>query len=186
MTDVYASPFFKARPGSTHGYDVTDPAMLNPELGGRAGFDALSEELRRRDMGLVLDVVPNHMAMSSENPWWMDVLEHGPSSRYSSFFDIDWQAPALDGRILVPILGRPYGEALESGELTLGLEDGAMFVRSFEHRLPVDPRAYGRVDPNGEYERALDRFVRSVLASSNRGSAGTSWSSRASWRGTAP
>lgn len=143
--DVYASPILTARHGSTHGYDVADPTALNPELGGRAGFRRLVAALREHGMGLLLDLVPNHMAMGSENPWWMDVLEHGRASRFAGFFDVDWEAPGLEGKVLVPVLGAPYGDVLDRGELRLSLEDGGLFVRYYDHRLPLDPATYGRV-----------------------------------------
>jgi (1->4)-alpha-D-glucan 1-alpha-D-glucosylmutase len=144
ISDLYASPLLKARAGSTHGYDVTDPTTLNPELGTREEFDALTDALRERGMGLLLDIVPNHMAMSSQNPWWMDVLEHGRSSPYSVFFAIDWEAPRLEGKVLVPILGSAYGEVLDRGEIRLDFEPGSgtLSLAYFEHCLPVDPRSY--------------------------------------------
>jgi (1->4)-alpha-D-glucan 1-alpha-D-glucosylmutase len=174
ITDLYASPLLRARSGSTHGYDVTDPTNLNPELGTPEEFDALSEELRRRGMGLLLDIVPNHMAMGTENPWWMDVLEHGRASAYAGFFDIDWWAPGLEGRVLVPVLGRPYGEALDRGELSLVLDDGGLFVRYFDDRFPLDPKTIGPVLDDAHTDlrerlgsqhravRSLRRLVRDV------------------------
>jgi (1->4)-alpha-D-glucan 1-alpha-D-glucosylmutase len=170
--DLYASPLLAARSGSEHGYDVTDPTRLNPELGPPEEFEALVEELHRHGMGLLLDIVPNHMAMSSENPWWMDVLENGQSSPYASFFDIDWSAPALEGKVLVPVLGAPYGEILEKGELSLALKPEGIFVRYHDHRFPIDPRSYGplleyRLDrleeELGQSHRAM-RAVHSLLA----------------------
>jgi (1->4)-alpha-D-glucan 1-alpha-D-glucosylmutase len=120
ITDVYASPVFVARKGSTHGYDVTDPTRLNPELGAWEDFEALCQALKKRGMGLLLDIVPNHMAASPDNLRWMDVLENGVSSQYARCFDIDWQSPAGDvpeNKVLLPILGAPYQEALQSGKL---------------------------------------------------------------------
>src|SRR5215813_15133555 len=113
ITDLYASPILKARAGSTHGYDVTDPTQINPEIGTPEEFDQLCRALKDRGMGLLLDIVPNHMAASLENPWWFDVLEKGETSRYSEFFDVD----RTSKKILLPILGRPYGEVLENQEL---------------------------------------------------------------------
>src|SRR5215472_12334532 len=116
VTDIYASPLLQARRGSPHGYDVTDPSHLNVELGTGEEFDALVHDLRERDMGLLLDIVPNHMAASSENPWWMDVLEEGPKSPFSPHFDIDWHPPnrSLENRVLLPVLGKPYAQVLEN------------------------------------------------------------------------
>src|SRR5437762_11142485 len=126
ITDIYASPILRARKGSTHGYDVVDAAALNPELGSDDDFDALHNELRRHDLGFLLDVVPNHMAASPENAWWMSVLENGPHSRFLHYFDIDWNPVTTRGqtvnKVLLPILGKPYGEALESHEIQLGFD----------------------------------------------------------------
>src|SRR5437879_10555285 len=121
ISDTYLSPILGSRKGSGHGYDVTDPTRINPELGSEEDFANFQNELQKRGMGLVLDIVPNHMAASMENAWWMDVLENGAQSAYAAFFDIDWHPsdPGLAGRILLPVLGAPFGEALESGELKL-------------------------------------------------------------------
>jgi (1->4)-alpha-D-glucan 1-alpha-D-glucosylmutase len=139
VSHVYLSPVLAARPGSTHGYDVVDPTRLNPELGTPEEFDALCVTLRGRGMGVVLDIVPNHMAAAQENPWWMDVLKHGPSSRFARVFDIDWAAQ--EGKVLLPILGGPFGEVLERGELRLDVEAGEVVVRYFEHVLPLAPQS---------------------------------------------
>src|SRR5688500_3791551 len=123
VTDCYASPYLKARPGSTHGYDVIDHSSLNPELGNDADYDAWVESMRERGMGHVLDTVPNHMGVATnDNAWWNDVLEHGPRSKYARHFDIAWDAsprPEARGKVLLPVLGGPYGEVLEKGELKL-------------------------------------------------------------------
>jgi (1->4)-alpha-D-glucan 1-alpha-D-glucosylmutase len=146
ITDIYASPIFKARRGSTHGYDVTDPTRLNPELGTEAEFEALAQELKRHGMGLLLDIVPNHMTASSENQWWVDVLENGSSSRYASYFDIDWHpdptSEVAANTVLLPILGGPYRSVLENRELILGLDEEGFFVRYRGVRLPLDPKSY--------------------------------------------
>jgi (1->4)-alpha-D-glucan 1-alpha-D-glucosylmutase len=143
VSHVYASPYWRARPGSGHGYDVCDPTAINPELGGDAGHAALVAALRQVGLSHILDVVPNHMSATSFNPWWMDVLENGPSSPYSGFFDVDW-VPVKDElahKVLLPILGQQYGEVLESGQLMLVHSDGGFFVRYFEHTLPLGPRS---------------------------------------------
>ena len=145
ITHLYASPLLKARTGSTHGYDMTDPTRLDPELGTRGDFEDLVEALHRHDMGLILDVVPNHMAMSGENPWWVDVLENGQASRFAAFFDIDWTAPTLEGKVLLPILGAPYAEVLERGELTASLEPGGLVLRYHDQTFPVGPKSYPTV-----------------------------------------
>ena len=133
ITDVYASPILKARSGSTHGYDVTDPTQLNPEIGTPEEFDQLCHALQERGMGLLLDIVPNHMAASLENPWWFDVLEKGEDSAYAQFFDVNWESK----KVLLPILGRPYGEALENHELQIRMVDGRPVVQYYEQRLPI-------------------------------------------------
>jgi (1->4)-alpha-D-glucan 1-alpha-D-glucosylmutase len=161
ITDVYASPLLQAKRGSPHGYDVTDPSHLNPELGTDQEFDAFVTELHNHDMGLLLDIVPNHMSASSENPWWMDVLENGPRSPFASHFDIDWNPPsrALENRVLLPILGKPYAEVLESGELVLTYEGGSFFIGYFDFKLPVATRSYRQI-----LEHRVDRLQRSLGA----------------------
>ena len=140
ITDVYSSPIFKARPASSHCYDITDPRLLNPELGTEGEFDALINTLRTHGMGLMLDIVPNHMSTSPENPFLMDLLENGRFSPYANFFDIDWNPPCakLRNRILLPILGTPYPEALQNGELILSLEKGGLSLNYFGRQLPID------------------------------------------------
>jgi (1->4)-alpha-D-glucan 1-alpha-D-glucosylmutase len=160
ITDCYASPYLKARPGSQHGYDVTDHNQLNPELGTAEDYDAWTSAMQARGMGQVLDVVPNHMAATDQNRWWNDVLENGPASPYSGFFDISWSASprtGLQGRILVPVLGEPYGKVLESQGLRLGYADGAFSVHYFDHRFPVSPDSYGLIleQPLPELQGAL-------------------------------
>jgi len=147
ITEIYASPILTSRRGSGHGYDVTNPNRLDPDLGTERDFDEFLGELEKRGMGLLLDIVPNHMAASSENPWWMDVLENGPDSTFSSYFDIDWHPPArhLDNKILLPILGRPFGEALDSGEFKLKFHDGKFSIEYFESSFPLAPRTYRSV-----------------------------------------
>jgi len=147
VSELYASPFFKARPGSMHGYDLVDHNTLNPEVGTREHFDALSLALSERGLGLLLDFVPNHMGIGSDNAWWMDVLENGPSSLYAEAFDIDW-APLkseLRNKVLLPILGNHYGQVLDAGELRIDYEQGAFFLRYYETTLPVNPRMYPRI-----------------------------------------
>jgi (1->4)-alpha-D-glucan 1-alpha-D-glucosylmutase len=144
ITELYTSPFLKARPGSPHGYDVTDHTVLNPEIGNDEDLAALSAELKRHKMGLIIDVVPNHMGIDDEsNRWWWDVLENGPSSPYTKFFDIDWTPPKEDlaNKVLLPILGDQYGKVLENGEIHLLYEAGAFFITYYERRFPVSPRS---------------------------------------------
>jgi (1->4)-alpha-D-glucan 1-alpha-D-glucosylmutase len=145
ISDVYTSPILRARAGSTHGYDITDHSMLNPELGGETEFNQLSNALRRERMGLILDIVPNHMGIGDpSNVWWMDVLENGPSSAFARCFDIDWEPvnPDLDNKVLLPILEDQYGQVLEKAKLKLSYDNGAFFLNYYALRLPVAPDTY--------------------------------------------
>jgi (1->4)-alpha-D-glucan 1-alpha-D-glucosylmutase len=164
ISHIYASPIMTARLGSPHGYDVVDPTRVNPELGGEAELRRLVEELRRHELGLIVDIVPNHMAVGSSNRWWMDVLARGRESRYAKYFAIDWNPPNSDlrGKLLLPVLGRPYGEALDSGEITLtrGDDASAFIVRYFDHVFPIAAgdiaadTALGDFDPAASQGRA--------------------------------
>ena len=150
ISHLYASPFLQARAGSTHGYDVVDPNTFNPELGGEPAFRRLAEALAQADMGLILDFVPNHMGINyADNPWWLDVLEWGPQSAHAAAFDIDWQAHVYRGagRVLLPILAEPYGEALDRGEIKLRYDaaTGSFSAWYYEHRLPIRPGQYGLI-----------------------------------------
>jgi len=141
ITTLYASPLFSSRTGSVHGYDVTDPTRLNPEIGTTADMERLAAGLASRKMGLILDIVPNHMAAHFENPWWRDLLENGESSPYAMVFDVDWYPPqrALEHRISLPILGLPYERSLTNRELSLVYEKSGFAVRYFTNSLPVEP-----------------------------------------------
>ena len=122
VSHVYLSPIFKARPGSVHGYDITDHNELNPELGTETEYGSMVETLRRERLGRILDFVPNHMGVwGADNPWWLDVLEWGPQSEYAGWFDIDW--PAQQGKLLAPVLGAQYGEELRGGRLRLQIRN---------------------------------------------------------------
>jgi len=145
ISHLYSSPIMVARPGSTHGYDTIDHRSVNPELGGETGLARLVDALRAHDMHLMVDIVPNHMASDLLNPWWSDVLTWGPLSHYANYFDIDWTSendPTLEGKVLLPVLGCLYGEALENGELGLVFEDGRFLVSYFENRFPICPTTY--------------------------------------------
>jgi len=148
ITDLYSSPRYKARRGSSHGYDIANPLRVNSELGTEEDFDEMAEKLRHYGMGLVLDTVPNHMAASYENPWWTDVLENGQASAYASYFDINWHPATTkaaflqENRVLFPVLGDLYGNVLVNGQFTLKIEDTGMYVRYFDTRLPLDPKSY--------------------------------------------
>jgi len=146
VSDLYASPLLQAREGSEHGYDVTDPRRLDPEVGDRGDFAALSATLKARGMGLLLDIVPNHMAASPENPWWRDVLRWGQHSKHANKFDIDWEAGREpgepSGKLVLPILGTPLKEVLANGELTLALGPDGFEIHYHNRYLPVCPNSY--------------------------------------------
>ena len=148
ITDVYISPFFETASGSSHGYDVSDHHRVRAELGGEPAFARFATALRRRGLGLIVDVVPNHMGIAhARNEWWRDVLENGPSSPYASFFDIDWRPvkAELADKVLLPILGDQYGNVLESGQLCLQFTDGLLELHYYETRLPLTPQSTSRV-----------------------------------------
>lgn len=141
ISHIYASPILAARPGSMHGYDVIDPTRINPDIGGEREYCRFVEVLRRHELGMIVDIVPNHMAIGNGNAWWMDVLIKGQDSGYAKYFDIDWSPPnaALRGKILLPVLSRPYGETLAAGEITLARdrERGAFVICYCDQVFPV-------------------------------------------------
>lgn len=154
VSHVYASPYLKARPGSSHGYDIVAHDALNPEIGDAAAFDRFCRGLAARGMGQILDFVPNHMGIGKgENAWWLDVLEWGPDSRYAAWFDIEWapRQPWLRGKVLLPVLGDAYGAVLERGELALRFdaEAGGFGVAYFDRSFPISPRHYGEIIRRG-------------------------------------
>jgi len=145
VSHLYASPILQARPGSTHGYDIVNHAAINPELGGEAAFTRLSEALQAHGLGLILDIVPNHMGVGgSDNAWWLSTLEWGELSPAAKYFDIDWGRLGAGGKIIVPFLGDRYGDALEKGDLKLSFDEreGSFSVWHYEHRFPVCPLQY--------------------------------------------
>ncbi len=142
ISHLYCSPYLEARPGSTHGYDVVDQRRVNDELGGGAAHERLVTALADHGMGHILDVVPNHMAVTHRaNRWWWDVLRNGPKSHYADYFDIDWDPPESKHRrvVLIPVLGDHYGKVLEAGDLRLERDGDEVMVRYYEHVLPVTP-----------------------------------------------
>jgi (1->4)-alpha-D-glucan 1-alpha-D-glucosylmutase len=150
VSHLYASPFLKARPGSTHGYDIVEHDKLNPELGGEEAFLRLSDALKQHGLGLILDFVPNHMGVGhADNPWWLDVLEWGQKSPHAASFDIDWDGLPYRRHpgVLLPILGRPYGDALQAGEIELKYDaaSGSFAFWYFENKLPVNPQRYSEM-----------------------------------------
>ncbi|MFH2212580.1 MAG: malto-oligosyltrehalose synthase [Pseudomonadota bacterium] len=150
VSHCYASPYLKARPGSTHGYDIVDHAALNPEIGTTQEYEDFVAALKGNGLGQIIDVVPNHMGvMGADNAWWLDVLENGPASAFGAFFDIDWEPlnAALCGKVLLPLLGDHYGAVLNRGELRLDYDAvrGEFSIFYYQHRLPVDPASYPRI-----------------------------------------
>ncbi|MCC5883175.1 MAG: malto-oligosyltrehalose synthase [Halomonas sp.] len=161
ISHVYASPLQVSRSDSPHGYDGIDPTRIDPELGGEEALERLVYRLSSHDMGLILDIVPNHVAVGgSQNPWWQDVLAWGQQSPFAGFFDIDWHVPdpTLAGKVLLPFLGGPYADALQGGELALRheAETTRFQVVYHEHRYPIDPRRYGDILRLAEHETLWD------------------------------
>ena len=139
ISDLYLSPLLQARPGSTHGYDVTDPSRLNADIGTEEDFQTLVRELQQRGLGLLLDIVPNHMSATEANPWWRDVMEHGPASEYEGHFDIDWESetPGETGRLLLPFLGHDLHECVGNHQLQLTFDHDELELGYFDRRLPI-------------------------------------------------
>jgi (1->4)-alpha-D-glucan 1-alpha-D-glucosylmutase len=164
ISDCYVSPLFEARPGSMHGYDVTRHDRINPELGGEQGFAGFSGALREADMGLLLDIVPNHMSVGNDSVWWQDVLENGRTSEYAEFFDIDWDPLKDDmrGKLLLPILGDQYGNELENGRIQIAIENGVGKVKYYDHTMPMAPRSLPLIFPEEQMEE-LPENLREML-----------------------
>ncbi|HEY9862164.1 MAG TPA: malto-oligosyltrehalose synthase [Candidatus Obscuribacterales bacterium] len=161
ISDLYASPIFKARAGSSHGYDVVDPSQLNPELGPTEAFETLVQELQQHNMGWLQDIVPNHMAYDSENHYLMDVLENGPTSEYVEYFDIAWNFPFDENkdRILTPLLGDFYGRCLENGQIQLDYDETGLSVNYYSLKIPLKLESYAQFITHnlGQLTRALGR-----------------------------
>ncbi|CAI8789944.1 (1-_4)-alpha-D-glucan 1-alpha-D-glucosylmutase [Pseudomonas sp. IT-P2] len=168
ISHIYASPLLAARAGSMHGYDVVDPTRVNPELGGEPALRRLVASLREHGMGLILDIVSNHMAVGGgDNPWWLDLLEWGRLSPYGEFFDIQWHSPdpLMEGQLLLPFLGSDYGVALQDATLPLvfNAESGTFHVEHYEHHFPICPGDYGELlksddAPDEALKGLADRF----------------------------
>ena len=153
ISHLYSSPLLKACPGSKHGYDVCDHSHINPEIGTEAELEELVATLRRHEMGLVLDIVPNHMGICGrDNAWWWDILKNGRNSPYAGYFDIDWDSPdpRQRGKVLMPVLGDAYGHVLERKELRLVHEHGEALLAYFEHRFPIAPESLPSPEPSAE------------------------------------
>jgi len=161
VSHVYLSPILQASPGSTHGYDVVNPERLSIALGGDAGYDRMTNALDERGIGQLLDIVPNHMAIGPENPWWWDVLENGPSSYYAGYFDVEWSVPEerLRDKVLLPILGDHSGRVIEAGEIRLAREAAGFLLRYHEHAFPAAPRSLAEL-----LARAAARAANAELA----------------------
>jgi len=141
ISHLYLSPIGTAVPGSTHGYDNIDPTAVNTELGGEDALIALSQAARKHRMGLIADIVPNHMATHAHNAWWWDVLRHGRSAKHADWFDIDWRAPGRDGKLWLAVLDRPYATALAEGLIRLVIEDdGSAALAHHDQRYPIRPQ----------------------------------------------
>jgi (1->4)-alpha-D-glucan 1-alpha-D-glucosylmutase len=167
VSHLYASPLMEARPGSTHGYDIVNHARLNPEIGSDAEFAALVAALKAHGMGLIIDIVPNHMGVGGrDNAWWLDVLEWGERSPFAAYFDINWdpQRDDLKGRVLLPVLGDQYGAVLEAGDITLRFDpaDGSFSAWYYDHRFPICPFSYSMILARGG--PPLDRFASGFAA----------------------
>lgn len=175
ISHIYSSPILTARAGSMHGYDVVDHARINPELGGEEGFRALVATLREHGIGVIVDIVPNHVAVGkADNPWWLDLLKNGKASRYGDYFDIDWDAPGLEGKVFAPFLGDPPQEALAKGDLRLSRDpiSGEPAFAYFEHLFPLRPQDR---DAPGDDSLALLARQNFVLADWREADARTNW-----------
>jgi (1->4)-alpha-D-glucan 1-alpha-D-glucosylmutase len=163
ISDVYASPIFLAGTESTHGYDICGFDQINPNLGTKEDFDAFSSELKKAEMGLLADMVPNHMGSHATNCWWVDVLKNGRNSKFASYFDIQWDSPnpLLHGKVLLPVLGDHYGAVLERGELQVVDADGEFHLAYFDKQFPLSPESiaafqlaqFAADDPNTHHSR---------------------------------
>ncbi|WP_218081323.1 malto-oligosyltrehalose synthase [Anthocerotibacter panamensis] len=161
ISDLYASPIFRARTGSTHGYDVVDPGTINPELGGSEGFEQLSQQVQQYQLGWLQDIVPNHMAFDGQNRMLVDVLENGPDSKYQDYFDINWEHryEGIRGRVLAPFLGKFYGDCLERGELKLHYSERGLTMQYYSLEFPIRIESYFQI-LNHELERLRKQLSR--------------------------
>ncbi|TVQ30283.1 MAG: malto-oligosyltrehalose synthase [Phycisphaeraceae bacterium] len=178
VSAIYTSPIFAARAGSGHGYDVTDPTRLNPELGDEEQFRTLVNELRRLDMGLLIDLVPNHMAAHTENPWWRSMLEDGEASEHAIAFDVDWTGSDSDadvepGRIVLPMLGAPLQEVIASGDLRPKVDERGFSIMLHDQDLPLDISTWPAIllDPDGgdvETPAQIDELIEAARLAPDR------------------
>jgi (1->4)-alpha-D-glucan 1-alpha-D-glucosylmutase len=161
ISHIYSSPYLQAAPGSMHGYDVVDPTKINDELGGEAGHHRFCQRLGEVGLGQVLDIVPNHMAISPSNPYWWDVLENGESSRYATWFDIDWHPSEakLQNKILIPVLGDQYGRILNANQIKVEQVGEHFCARYAEHQFPLAPESVSRL-----LSKAANRAMNDTLS----------------------
>jgi (1->4)-alpha-D-glucan 1-alpha-D-glucosylmutase len=166
VSHIYCSPYLQAAKGSQHGYDVVDHQTVNTEIGGEQGHARFCAALKELGMGQMLDIVPNHMATGLENQYWWDVLENGPSSRFSTWFDIDWNSPEvkLQNKILIPVLGGQYGQVLSAGQLRIEYDGTSFLVRYMDHAFPLAPRSLAV--PLSMTAKRLDAPVLNFIADS--------------------
>ncbi|MGF1498362.1 MAG: alpha-amylase family glycosyl hydrolase, partial [Elainellaceae cyanobacterium] len=161
VSTLYASPIFRARGGSTHGYDVVDPRRISPELGDRPALESLVKTLQNHQITWLQDIVPNHMAYDSTNPFLMDVMEYGPNSDYYNFFDIQWEHPYKDieGKVLAPMLGDFYGQCLERGEIQIDYGESGLHVNYYDLKFPLRIESYSQLITHdlGRLRRTLGR-----------------------------
>jgi (1->4)-alpha-D-glucan 1-alpha-D-glucosylmutase len=164
ISDCYASPLFQACPGSQHGYDVCDFNRLSLALGTPEQFDRFSAELRHSGMGLLLDIVPNHMGADPTNPWWRDVLENGENSPFATWFDIRWRAPGLEGKVLLPVLEGHYARVLETGKLSLNFQSGRFAIEYYDRKFPLSPRSNKEVLAQLKSRKGLNSPTRDAIS----------------------
>ena len=172
ISTLYCSPVLQARAGSTHGYDTIDPTQLSADLGGPGGWAEMARAARDCGMTILLDIVPNHMAATVENPWWRDVLEHGRISPYADVFDIDWESPWpwLRNRVMLPLLPAPLDEVISGGLLEVHLTDAGLVLRCGDIELPLDVRSWRHVLsplltlPSGIVPNEFIRLVQAAAA----------------------
>lgn len=145
VSTIYASPVFTSTPGSVHGYDVLNPHEINPEIGTKEQLEKIAKELKQQGIGWLQDIVPNHMANHTSNPWLMDVMEKGKHSRYASFFDIIWDSKVYDGRLMVPFLGSRLEETIEKGEIKLSSDENGFYLSYYDNHYPLNPRSYATI-----------------------------------------
>jgi len=160
ISHIYSSPILTARAGSQHGYDVVDHGHINPELGGEEGFRAFASALKRQDIGIILDIVPNHVAVGkADNVWWLDLLANGKASRYAGYFDIDWDAPGLENKVFAPFLGETPEAALAKGDLKLVREANTWMFAYYDHRFPLRPEDQDNPGQGSQTLLARQNFV---------------------------